>query len=237
MKRKSGWKTIISPRILLLGLLATPLCGQQFEQVLEAAQQAVQELSSNAIINDTITLADAGGLVQHEITAFGSCHFFAKRGRRWYASFADGSSIELTCDPDTGHFLPGFHLWYKSTQGKRLEIGRCIFDSGLNRGWYYTSGDPGALKRVVWQNVDGGKNDGGGRHIDREHLTGLEEPYLDVVRWIFNSDSNSLETVADKYEYAVAPPGLPSDPKVSIAPYVGPLVGGLRQSFVKDFAY
>lgn len=237
MKCNLDWKMIFAPRILPLVFLATPLCGQQFEQVAEAAQQALQAAFDDPIVNDTAKLTDAGGLVQHDIVAFGSCSFFAKRGRRWYTAFIDGSSIELRCDPDSGHFLPGFHLWYKSAQGVRSEIGRCIFDTGLNRGWYYTSGDSGPLKLVVWQNVDGGKNDGGGRQIDREHVTGPEEPYLDVLRWIFDVTDHSLHTVADKYEYAVNPPRLPLDYKESINTYVGPLVSELRRSFVKNLAY
>jgi hypothetical protein len=210
-------------------LLAAPLCAQQQDQQ--------QDESSNPIVDDTVKLADAGGLLKYEIGGFGPCSFFAKRGTRWHKSFADGSVIELKCDPDAGHFLPGFHLWYKGPGGARIEIGRCIFDDGFNRGWYYTSADMGSVTRIVWQNIDGGKNDGGGRHIDREHVTGPEEPYLDVVRWIFDARTHSLQTVSDKYEYRTKPPGLPADPQAPLDAYIGPLVGELRRSFVKDLAY
>jgi hypothetical protein len=173
-------------------------------------------------------------LVQHDIDDYGNCAFFAKRGVRWSRIFADGSRLELRCDPDRHSLLPGYHLWFSDTRGTRVEIGRCIFDNGFNHGWYYTSADASVnnVVRVEWVNLDGGKNDGGNRRIDRDHYTGPEEPYLDEVRWVFEVAKRRLECTSEKHQYMGAP-SLPSHPVDSIDPYVGPAVPELRRSFVK----
>ncbi len=177
---------------------------------------------------------DAPGLVRHDIDDFGSCGFFAKRGVRWRQDFEDGSRLELRCDPDRGSLLPGFHLLYVRRGESAFEIARCIFDQGFNEGWYYTSSDPkvkGPL-RVEWVNVDGGKNDGGGRHLDRDHITGPEEPYVDVVHWTFDPAERRLECVSDKYRYASSALRLPNRP-APLEEYMGDAIPELRRSFVK----
>lgn len=173
-------------------------------------------------------------LVRHDIDDFGSCSFFAKRGVRWRQDFEDGSRLELRCDPDGHSILPGFHLLYFKPGAKRFEIGRCIFDQGFNQGWYFTSSDSNVKGpvRVEWVNVDGGKNDGGGRHLDRDHVTGLEEPYVDVVRWTFDPAVGRLQCVADKYRYATSSLRLPDRP-APLEKFLGDPVPELRRSFVK----
>lgn len=172
-------------------------------------------------------------LVRHDIDDFGSCSFFAKRGVRWSQDFENGSRLELRCDPNRHGFLPGFHLVYYKPGAKRFEIGRCIFDEGFNEGWYYTSSNPNVKGpvRVEWVNVDGGKNDGGGRHLDQQHVTGREEPYVDVVRWTFDPARGRLECVADKYKYATSSLRLPSRP-APLQNFMGAPVPELRRSFV-----
>jgi len=186
-------------------------------------------------LSDTLPNSDGNRLVKHEIRSRGNCAFFAKRGVRWSQSFEDGSSLELTCAPDKGSILPGFHLWYISPRRARAEIGRCIFDDGCNKGWYYTPTDSeGHLSRVEWQNVDGGRNDGGRRRIDREHFTGTEEPFLDVVLWVFDRDKRTLECISDKHVYLLRPPRWPSNLKCrQLQPYIGPRVEEFRHSFIK----
>lgn len=180
---------------------------------------------------DTGTPAD---LVRHDIDDFGACSFFAKRGVRWRQSFEDGSRLELRCDPDPGSLLPGFHLVYLKPGKTRFEIARCVFDQGFNQGWYYTSSDPNVKGpvRVEFVNVDGGKNDGGGRHLDRDHVTGREEPYVDVVHWSFDPKQERLECISDKYQYASNSLRLPGRPE-PLEKYIGDAVPELRRSFVK----
>lgn len=175
-------------------------------------------------------------LIRHDINDFGNCGFFAKRGVRWSQDFADGSRLELRCEPLRGSILPGFHLWYLKNAGSRFEIARCVFDEGFNQGWYYTSTDPAAKGpvRVEWLNVDGGKNDGGGRRLDKTHVTGPEEPYLDVVMWSFDPQQSRLECVSDKYEYTAGVPKL-SPARYVFDPYLGQAIPELRRSFVKIF--
>lgn len=178
--------------------------------------------------------AASAELVRHDIDDFGQCGFFAKRGVRWHHEFADGSRLELRCDPQEGSLLPGFHLWYLRHRGSRFEIARCVFDDGMNQGWYYTSTDPNVKGpvRVEWINVDSGKNDGGGRHLDNaSHVTGPEEPYLDVVRYTFDPERGRLECTSDKYDYTVSS-RLPKNPQ-SLDGLFGDPVPELRRSFVK----
>ncbi len=180
------------------------------------------------------TPGSPGELVRHDIDDVGGCEFFAKRGVRWRRDFADGSRLELRCDPVKGSILPGFHLWYVKNAGTRFEIGRCVFDDGFNQGWYYTSADPRVKGpvRVEWVNVDGGKNDGGGRHLDNDdHVTGPEEPYLDVVRYTFDPEQGRLECTSDKYGYTVTS-RLPKRPQ-SLDGFFGDAAPELRRSFVK----
>ena len=172
------------------------------------------------------------GLVRHPMTATGACHFFAKRGTRWSMEFSNGSRLKLTCDPDPGSLLPGFHLWYASGKGQPLlEVGRCIFDEGINEGWYYTD-ETGALARVEWVNLDGGKDDKGGRRIDQQHVTGAQEPFIDVVHWVFDLREHRLERISDKYQYATNTTVLPRRADESLRFSIGARVPELRQTFV-----
>ena len=187
---------------------------------------------------DRLLLPDYPGLpsdaVAHKIADFGTCSFFTSRNERWSASFADGSRLSLRCEPAKGGFLPGFHVWFTDARKARNEIAKCIFDSGFNQGWYFTDRkQPDKLLRVVWQNIDGGKNDGGLRHLDREHVTGPEEPYIDVVFWVFDPVAAKLECISEKYRYLGTLARLPQNTNTAIEPYMGPRVAELRRTFVK----
>lgn len=216
------------PRLFLLagGLFLMTSTGAM-------AQGLIAWLRAQFLQMDTVedAKADQPDLVQHDIDSLGSCHFFASRGTRWKQTFADGSRLELTCDPDPGSLLPGFHLWYQAEGEKRVEIGRCIFDDGFNHGWYYTFKDHPGLAKVEWVSMDGGKDDKGPRHIDKTHVTGPEEPYIDVVHWIFHTKDRRLERISDKYEYAAAGTQLPHRPGEAIEPFVGPRVPDLRRTY------
>jgi len=179
------------------------------------------------------TEAEAAGLVAHPIDDVGQCYVFAKRGVRWSKDFADGSRLELRCNPDRGILRPGFRLWYSDGKGIRAEIARCVFDEGFNKGWYYTWPDRPGLAMVKWVNVDGGKNDGGLRRLDRDHRTGPEEPYVDAVTWVYDVARHRLECTSDKYQYLSESHRLPSSPEVPLDSYVGDLVPELSRSFVK----
>lgn len=232
MKKGKSVRQFRALRVLMLTSalagLATPLAADQELLQCLRAQFGHVDLTQE-------TTKDSA-LVQHDIDDFGHCAFFARRGVRWSRTFADGSRLELRCDPDPHSLLPGYHLWFSDARGIRVEIGRCIFDNGLNRGWYYTSADPAVhgVIRVEWVNIDGGKNDGGNRRIDGDHYTGPEEPYLDEVRWVFDVANRRLECTSEKHEY-LSGQSLPAHPAGSIDPYVGPEVPELRRSFVKTF--
>lgn len=174
---------------------------------------------------------ESSSLVPHEIAGFGQCGFFAERGVRWSRSFRDGSKLELKCLPDAGSLLPGYRLWYSDGKGTAMEIARCVFNDGLNHGWYYTKADSGLLARVEWVTMDGGKNDGGSRKIDSGHTTGPEEPYLDVARWSFDAPSMRLEWFGDKYDYANTADRLPVHSR-DFDPFMGPLVPQFSRYFV-----
>jgi len=228
--------------LALLVAIATPARAQSQDEgnflfdLFADFEQLAQQTEDFSFF-DTLQLADAAARVRHPIPLNGHCSFFAARGRRWTHKFPDGAALEATCDPDPGSLLPGYHLWYKDSRG-RIEIARCIFDNGLNSAWYYTSADSGRLTGVAWVNVDGGPNDGGkhgvGRRIDRVHFAGPEEPFLDVVTWLFQPDTKTLECLSDKFEYAVTP-RLPRNPRSRLDPYVGRRVASLRRSFVTEF--
>jgi hypothetical protein len=173
---------------------------------------------------------DPAGLMKHEIGEFGSCAFFKKRGVRWRERFADGSALEVRCEPGPGGFLPGFHVWLIQPDRRRVEIGSCIFDAGFNEGSYYTDPVSGTLVTVIWQNIDGGRNDGGARRIDRVHFTGTQEPYLDVVRWVFDARTRTIETLSEKYEY-LQKAELPHNGNADLGPYVGSRADDLTRSF------
>ena len=203
-----------------------------------AGQQQWEGLEEEVLNSNSIT-APQPGEERYAVGDIGHCDFFAKRGRRWNTAFADGGWLEVRCEPDRGGFLPGFHVWYRAASGKRTEVAHCIFDDGLNRGWYFSSG--GNLTRFVWQNVDGGKNDGGSRPIDKMHSTGPGRGYIDVLVWIFDPGSKTLTWINDKYLYAnwrvgIAP-RLPTGGKTSLAAYVGPRLDELSHSFVKALNY
>jgi hypothetical protein len=177
----------------------------------------------------------AENLVRHEIGDFGSCSFFAKRGVRWLQEFPDHSRLEIRCEPEPGSILPGFHVWYSNPHGNRMEIGRCIFDAGLNHGWYFTRpGQPG-LARVEWVNLDGGKNDGGPRRIEAGHFTNPAEPYADIVRWHFDAESGRLEVSSDKYNYQPGKKAIPVHPSESLDAYIGDRVAEFSVKYVKSF--
>lgn len=189
--------------------------------------------------DDSLLLRDYPALAAdasaHKIDSFGTCSFFTSRGERWHASFPDGSELSLRCEHAQGGFLPGFHLWYTDAHSSRHEIAKCIFDAGFNQGWYFTDQkDAGKLLRVVWQNIDGGKNDGGLRRLDSQHVTGPEEPYIDVVFWIFDPAASKLNCVSEKYQYRTRLARLPQKGNIALEPYMGPRVAELRRSFVKD---
>jgi hypothetical protein len=176
----------------------------------------------------------AGNAIAHKIAGFGTCSFFTSRGERWSASFAGDASLSLRCEPAKGGILPGFHLWYTDVRGMRFEIAKCIFNNGFNQGWYFTDENHAdQLLRVVWQNIDGGKNDGGLRRLDREHVTGPEEPYIDVVFWVFDPAARKLNCISEKYRYQTKLARLPQEGKTRLEPYMGPRVAELRRSFVK----
>ena len=179
------------------------------------------------------TQAENGDLVRHDIDDLGHCSFAAKRGVRWSRNFPDGSRLEVDCNPDHHGILPGYHLWYKYASGARIEIGKCIFDHGLNHGWYYTAAGDNEPLQILWVSVDGGSNDGGNRRIDGDHYTGPEEPYVDVVRWTFDVRQGRLECTSDKYLYASEEYRLPAHAGDSLAPYLGERVANLSRSFVK----
>jgi hypothetical protein len=180
---------------------------------------------------------DSQALIRHDIDDFGRCSFFTSRGVRWSRRFEDGARLELRCQPDRGSLLPGYRLYYVDAAGARSEIARCVFGNGLNRGFYYTSSDStDELVRVEWVNVDGGKDDGPSRKIDATHVTGPEEPYVDVVRWIFDARRRRIECINQKYEYGEAGLRLPSHPRGeldNLDNYIGAEVPELRRSFVK----
>jgi hypothetical protein len=187
--------------------------------------------------NDALLLRDypalAKNAVAHKIAGFGECSFFSRRGERWSTTFADGSSLRLRCEPARGGFLPGFHLWFTSADGSRNEIAKCIFDSGFNQGWYFTDARyPEQPVRVVWQNIDAGKNDGGLRRLDRAHRTGPEEPYIDVVFWVFDPAVKKLDCISDKYRYVTKLDRLPEKANTALEPFMGERVAELRRSFV-----
>lgn len=202
-----------------------------------AGQQQWQSPEEEVLNNGTAT--PQRGEERYAIGDIGHCDFFAKRGRRWQTAFADGGSLEVRCEPDKGGFLPGFHVWYRAPSGKRTEVARCIFDDGLNRGWYFSSA--GNLTRFVWQNVDGGKSDGGSRRIDKANSTGPGRSYIDVLVWVFDPSDKTLTWINDKYRYANlrsgTAPRLPTDGKTSLEAYVGPRVDELSHSFVKTLEY
>ncbi len=185
----------------------------------------------------TLLLRDYPALdnsIPHQIPDFGRCSFFTSRGERWNTTFDDGSNLSLRCEPAKGSILPGFHLWYTDGRGARNEIAKCIFDDGFNNVWYYTDpGQPERLLRVVWQNVDAGKNDGGLRHLDGEHVTGPEEPYIDIVFWVFDPAARKLDCISEKYRYQTKLARLPQKGDTPLEPYMGPRVAELRRSFVK----
>lgn len=222
-----------APLFLSILLLSSPLGANQ--------QQDDDELLAKTLLKPP----SAQGLVAHPIANFGHCDFFASRGERWKQSFADGSSISVRCEPEQGHFLPGFHVWFADAVGKRVEIARCIFDEGFNRGWYYTPAETDTsgrylyTARVVWRNIDGGKDDHGSRRIDKDHTTGAAEPFVDIVFWVFDPAIRSLECISEKHLYAAqtAKGGLPSGPGSQLQPYIGAAVPSLTQSFVKVFGY
>jgi hypothetical protein len=138
-------------------------------------------------------------------------------------SSCDVSPVEANSSPDSiyGMSIPAVLA---------VEIARCIFDDGFNQGWYFTpatldpSGKQCCVSRIVWQNIDGGKNDGGHRRIDGEQFTGPEEPYIDVVFWIFDPKTRSLVCISDKYLYEARSTRLPSDPESPVEQYIGPRV-------------
>ena len=176
----------------------------------------------------------AGNLIPHEIADFGSCSFFARRGVRWRQDFPDHSRLEVRCEPEPGSLLPGFHVWYRNTRGSRMEIGRCIFDGGLNDGRYYTRPGNPALVRVEWVNLDGGKNDGGRRRIEDGHFTSGAEPYADMVRWSFDAELGRLETSSEKYEYRMDSTIIPSHPIEPMDHYLGEMIPEFRVTYVKS---
>jgi hypothetical protein len=181
---------------------------------------------------------DLSKLEKHKIDQLAPCGFFRPRGVRWQKKFNDGSALQVACDPDPGSILPGYHVWYLEPGHKRREIGRCIFDNGCNQGWYYTpaGSEDCCVLRVEWQNADGGRNDGSPRRIDRKHFTGPEEPYLDVVRWIYRPLTRRLEIVCDKHVYLLNMPRWPYNPKCEkMQPYIGPRVESLRRTYVEDY--
>jgi hypothetical protein len=203
-----------------------------------AGQQQWQS-PEEELLNDNGITTPRPGEDRYAIGDIGHCDFFAKRGQRWQATFADGGSLEVRCEPDKSGFLPGFHVWYRAASGKRTEVAHCIFDDGLNRGWYFSS--RGNLTRLVWQNVDGGKSDGGSRRIDKTHSTGPGRGYIDVLVWVFDSSNKTLTWINDKYRYANQRPGvaprLPTRGNTSLEAYVGPRLNELSQSLVKTLEY
>jgi hypothetical protein len=234
--------------VLILAIGARPLRADQIQEifvlaVMFAAWQEDQQEDEDSFMADAGKPAEVATLVKHRIDDEGHCGFFAKRGLRWKKDFADGSTLEVRCHPDPGSILPGYHIWFVA-HGKRVEIARCIFDEGINMGWYYTSAGPAGedccLARVEWVNVDGGRNDGRksrtGRRIDKEHFTAPDEPYLDVVKWVFDANRRRVECVSDKFQY-VNKPVLPVHLKTSIEAFVGPRVPELRRSFTTELSY
>lgn len=211
------------------GFLAVSVSAQQL-QVSKNNLEFLEKFSAPFEV-----AADSAPLVRHEIAEFGSCGFFRPRGVRWKKMFEDGSRLEVRCEPDPGSLLPGFHVVYQATKGApRVEIARCLFNDGLNAGVYYTSADP-AVKgpvRIEWVNVDGGKNDGGGRNVDPlHHRTGIEEPYFDAVRWSFDPATGKIECDSDKYAYR-ASAELPRNAS-KLDAYVGERVPELRRTYVR----
>ena len=216
---------------LLLAVLATPLLAD--EQQWDPFEFLFHVLFGEVSHDYPVLAANAAA---HEIDGSGACGFFTRRGERWRNTFADGSNLSLRCEPAQGGILPGFHLWYTDASGARNEIAKCIFSAGFNQGWYFTDAKhPERLVRVIWQNIDGGKDDGGLRHLDSAHLTGPEEPYIDVVSWVFDPVSRQLVCFSDKYQYGSKQARLPKRATTTpLDPYIGRRMTELRRTFVKN---
>src|SRR5271166_4523527 len=132
--------------VSILAMIARPLRADQINAIdvlaiMFGAWQADQQEDEGSFMDDATKPPEVANLVKHRIDDEGHCGFFAKRGLRWKKDFADGSALEVRCHPDPGSILPGYHIWFVA-HGKRVEIARCIFDEGINLGWYYTPAGP-----------------------------------------------------------------------------------------------
>ncbi len=210
-----------------------------------AAQQQFGILMLSEALPVPSVKPEGSDLVRHQAGEFGPCAFFRKRGVRWSQQFGDGTSLEVRCERASGGFLPGYHVWFVGAAGERFEIARCVYDSGLNQGWYWATeetdaeGRPMHLARFVWFNVDAGKNDGGPRNLARNVRSSPAEPYLDSMVWVFDPAERKLEYFNDKYEYMEREREngyrLPDDPGPELDSWMGPRVPEIRESYIKVF--
>jgi hypothetical protein len=131
----------------------------------------------------------------------------------WSKMFGDGTSLDVTCSLafNDGRFpAPAYMAWYTNTHGQRSRIAQCLFRDGLNLA-NYTVGHLAAnaaqscLASVDWTNLDGGSNDGPRYATDFLGnpiiLTTNIEPYLDLVQYHFNANTNKLSWEDEKFTY------------------------------------
>ena len=170
------------------------------------------------------------------------CGLFA-RGEVNVAKFSDGSRLDLACDgPVTGPI--GYKLWYRDVGGRRNRIGQCLFHGGCNMAHYMTWGDndgdglDDCLISSEWTNIDGALNDSEVFTIDGTRYTTPEEPYIDVLRYNFDTATNKLSWINEKYDYPSIvkfvscddPENLKGGLVPGLGKFVDPFVGTLTEA-------
>jgi len=132
-----------------------------------------------------------------------SCGLWSRRGVIWTKTYTDGSRLEMWCRR-THWFgiFPSYNLFYVEQKRRPRCIGRCIFRSGCNAVTVVERIGAGEerLDQTIWQNVDGGSNDGVAK-ITATLRAGPKEPMLDEVDWEFDADQKTLTVTNKQYAY------------------------------------
>lgn len=131
------------------------------------------------------------------------CALWSRRGVIWAKTYTDGARLEMRCA--TRHWFgifPSYALFYIEGQGRRGCVGRCIFRSGCNAITIIERIGPHEelLEQTIWQNLDGGSNDGV-VNITPGWRTGPQEPMLDEVDWEFDANQKTLTVTSKKFGY------------------------------------
>ncbi len=199
------------------------------------------------LINRACVVPEGESPVSERITDYPSCGPPGKLSPKW-GSFGkkqvleadSGEKLELECVTGTVNW---YGLFYTSPEGVRNRVGICPFVEGCNYSWFFHSGDndnngkPDCIMRTRWISKDYGDND---KPNPWTNEPDTNENLLDWAESIFDVNSQKLNKLDYKFEYAVQPPirNCPNSPKpegqlVQVI-IVDPLIGPETEAFFDE---